>query len=433
MASISKDPGGTKRILFVAPDSKRKTIRLGKTPLADARNVKYKIESLVSSKASGQPLDNETSVWCREIPDGLADKLAKAGLIAKRKNAGNGALGAFVDLYVESREGLKPNTLRNYQQTRRHLLNHFAKDRTLSSITPGDADLFKEHLTGKGLSAATISREVKRARQFFRAAVRRKLIFENPFADVKGGTQENTSRFYFVSREEAEGTLRACPDSQWRLIFALSRYGGLRCPSEHLALRWGDVDWENQRFTVRSPKTEHNPGGEARVVPMFPELRPHFESAFDEAEPGTEYVITRYRNKNSNLRTQLLRIIAQAGLTPWPKLFQNLRSTRETELTETFPLHVVVKWLGNSQQVASKHYLQTTNEHFEQAVKPLRQEGGAPTSKAAHNAAQSVHESPGKVMYKKKENPVFTEGYEVLQSSSCTPAPPRGVEPLSSD
>ncbi len=30
--------------------------------------------------------------------------------------------------------------------------------------------------------------------------------------------------------------------TQWRLIFALSRYGGLRCPSEHLALRWGHID-----------------------------------------------------------------------------------------------------------------------------------------------------------------------------------------------
>ena len=33
--------------------------------------------------------------------------------------------------------------------------------------------------------------------------------------------------------------------------------------------------------------------------------------------------------------------IKRAGLTPWPKLFQNLRSTRETELAETFPLHVM--------------------------------------------------------------------------------------------
>jgi hypothetical protein len=60
----------------------------------------------------------------------------------------------------------------------------------------------------------------------------------------------------------------------------------------------------------------------------------------------------------------LERIIRKAGLTPWPKLFQNLRSTRETELAESYPIHVVCKWIGNRQAVAREHYLQLTDEHF---------------------------------------------------------------------
>ncbi|MGB7156829.1 MAG: hypothetical protein WBD40_02105 [Tepidisphaeraceae bacterium] len=56
--------------------------------------------------------------------------------------------------------------------------------------------------------------------------------------------------------------------------------------------------------------------------------------------------ITRYRDPASNLRTQFLRILDAAGVAPWPKLFQNLRSTRQTELTEEFPAHVVCAWLG---------------------------------------------------------------------------------------
>ena len=43
---------------------------------------------------------------------------------------------------------------------------------------------------------------------------------------------------------------------------------------------------------------------------------------------------TRYRDANANLRTRLARIIERAGLEVWPKLFQNLRLTRETELAE---------------------------------------------------------------------------------------------------
>jgi len=37
-------------------------------------------------------------------------------------------------------------------------------------------------------------------------------------------------------------------------------------------------------------------------------------------------------------------------------------------LEERFPSHVVCAWLGNSVQVARKHYLQVTDEHFEQAL-----------------------------------------------------------------
>ncbi len=61
-------------------------------------------------------------------------------------------------------------------------------------------------------------------------------------------------------------------------------------------------------------------------------------------------MITRYRESSVNLRTQMLKISKRAGLKPWPKLFQNLRSTRETELAEIFPLHVVCAWIGNTQE-----------------------------------------------------------------------------------
>jgi hypothetical protein len=44
-----------------------------------------------------------------------------------------------------------------------------------------------------------------------------------------------------------------------------------------------------------------------------------------------------------NWRTRFTKIIRRAGEEPWPKLFANLRATRETELTETYPGHVVAK------------------------------------------------------------------------------------------
>ena len=144
----------------------------------------------------------------------------------------------------------------------------------------------------------------------------------------------------------------------------------------------------------RSSKTEHHEGKSVRVVPIFPELRPYLDRAWDEVEPGTQFVITRYRNKNANLRTQLKRIIGKAGLETWLKLFANLRASRATELAAEHPGHVAAAWLSHSTQIANKHYWQVTEADFEKAShrgSTDESDSDEPgNTEVAQNAAQSV-------------------------------------------
>jgi hypothetical protein len=86
-------------------------------------------------------------------------------------------------------------------------------------------------------------------------------------------------------------------------------------------------------------------------------------------------VIHRYRGPDTNLRTQFERIIRLAGVEAWPRLFHNLRASRQTELSNEYPPHVVADWLGNTVAVADTHYLMTTDEHYQRAVGGC--EGGA--------------------------------------------------------
>ena len=176
-----------------------------------------------------------------------------------------------------------------------------------------------------------------------------------------------------VDRDAIKKVIDACSDYEWRLLIALARFGGLRCPSETLELRWGDIDWEKGRMTVRSKKTEHHEGKASREVPIFPELRSFLEEAWEQAEVGQEYVITRYRG-NANLRTQLQKIIKRAGVAPWPKLWQNLRATRATELARVFPGHVASAFLGHSETTAQKHYWQVTDEDFKKRAQNTTQQ-----------------------------------------------------------
>ena len=161
------------------------------------------------------------------------------------------------------------------------------------------------------------------------------------------------------------------------------------------------------------------------MVPLFPELRPYLEDVFEQAAPGAEYVITRYRNTNVNLRTQLLRIIKLAGLKPWPKLFQNLRSTRETELAENYPMHVICTWIGNSQAVATKHYLQVTEEHFKRATE------GALQNSLQHPAVSGCSDSQSDSAAHEK-TPVLQGCATTCEVMQVTGVGDTGLEPVTS-
>lgn len=391
MASIAHDKQTkTRRIGFTTPDGKRKTLRLGKTPKKDAEAVRVKVESLLTSRITGQPVEPETARWIATLGDTLHDKLAHAGLIDARSTA---TLGPFIDDYIRRRSDVKPTTITTYQRARRYLIRYFGEHRDLRTINPGDADDWRLDMLARGLADNTVRKSCSIAKQFARAAMRKKLIDANPFADLSGNVKANRTRDYFITRAEAAAVLEHCPDAEWRVMFALARFAGLRTPSETLRLRWADIDWGDDsgggRFTVTSPKTEHHEGKESRIVPLFPDLLPHLREAFEQADDGAEYVVTRYRDSSQNLRTQLHRIIKRAGLEPWPKLWHNLRATCETELAEHYPAHVACAWIGNSVQVAAQHYLQVTDDHYIEAAQNPTQQPPAPARDAPPDAPKN--------------------------------------------
>ena len=440
MASISNDGGGKRRILFKSPDDgKRKSVRLGKYPRRDAEAFKVKVEKLIASKIAGHAPDDETCRWLAKLDSKTSSRLARVGLIPEREAA---TLAAFIDFYITSRADVGDGTQITYRNARRNLVDFFGGNKSLSAITRGDADEWRGFMeVDEGLADNTIRRRTGCVKQFFRHAIRKGLISSDPFDDLPSSIRAVPERFYFITRDEIRKVIDACPDDQWRLIFALTRFGGLRNPSETLALRWGDINWELGRITVHSRKTERHPGGSERTIPLFAELPPYLEESFELASPGDEFVITRYRDTWANLRTQAHKIIRRAGLSPWPKVFQNLRSTRQTELTdEGYPLQTVCAWLGNSQPVAMKHYLQVHDEHFARAIRGVVDTGansGAPAAhKAAHKAAQQAAASRCTESQEEKEpmesNGVMHDNAIECESVQIDPMGDTGLEPVTS-
>ena len=377
MATLTRD----NRILFRHPadaavKGKRRKITLSDLPRQQAREVLARVESLIASKQTGI-IDPVTQAWLANIGDVLHAKLVSVELIERR---GIRQLGALIDEFLGRRQDLKPGTQAKLDRMKHDLLSFFSKERDIRSITTEEAEKFKAHYIERGLATATIFRRLVEARTIFGEAVRLKLIAENPFATVKSRNEQPQDRMIYVSPETTRQVIAAA-SPEWQTIIALARFAGLRCPSEVLSLKWEDVNWEANRFTVNSSKTEHHAGKAYRVVPIFAELRPYLEEAWDRAEEGAEFVIDGssgrgYRNQakkqggweNANLNTTLRRIIRRAGVEEWPKPFQNLRVSCATDVAERFPDHVATKWLGHSKKIADRHYRMVLETHFEEAA-----------------------------------------------------------------
>ncbi|WP_146512134.1 hypothetical protein [Thalassoglobus neptunius] len=62
------------------------------------------------------------------------------------------------------------------------------------------------------------------------------------------------------------------------------------------------------------------------------------------------------------------KIVVKSGVKPWPKIFHNLRSSRQTELTEQFGIKAACSWLGNSIRVADTSYLQVPDSLWDAAT-----------------------------------------------------------------
>ena len=274
MASLNRDKGrsGTTllRIQFVDGRGDRRAIRLGAVPVKVGQEVLRRVEELVATQVAGVAHSADLSAWLRDLPEDTYGKLAAVGLVAPRVAADVVTLEHLLRSFVE-KAAVKAGTLAAYTQTLDSLLAFYGPQKAITEITTEDADGWRNWIAKdkKGtvkkrttadnrLAPATVAKRVMVAKQAFHKAVRWGWLAKSPFADLRAGSQVNANRSHYVSAEVANDVLEACPSVEWRIVIALARYGGLRCPSEVGTVSWSDVDWAKGRLMVRSKKTEHH-------------------------------------------------------------------------------------------------------------------------------------------------------------------------------
>ena len=351
------------------------------------------IRTLNSANIGNLAIDEETARWLSGVKGWLREKLVEIGLIETPAATPQVTLGTYLAEFMANRtalvasDKLSARTTNIDHLTAECLRDFFGPDKALCQISEGDAFDFYDWLLVAGgrpvkrcgtqavvrerkpLSESTVRKRCSIASKFFLQARRKRLIDDNPFDAVdKGNLAANDNEF--ISADDAHKVLTQLPDSQWKLLFGLVRWGGLRIGSEPRQLKWEHIDLDSQRILIHAPKTKRYEGKEKREIPLFPELLPLLRTWQAETPAGEPYVLPMLLGRSdASLRDPMMRAIEGADLTVWPNLWRSLRSTRQTELEDQgFPSHVVCAWLGNGESVAKKHYLKVHEGHYAKAV-----------------------------------------------------------------
>jgi integrase len=296
---------------------------------------------------------------------------------------------------------------------------------------------------------------------FFKNAVKLGLIPTSPFDGISQKPGDPGKRWRYVSVAEAERLIEAASNVWWRTIIALARFAGLRCPSEVLSLRWDGIDWARGTMRVISPKTDCHDSGGQRTAPIFARLRPYLDEAREAAAEGQTHVIPEGlylpaangpRGWNGcNVRTTFEKVIRRAGLEVWPRPFHNLRASCETDLVREYPIPTVCKWLGNTVAVATRHYVDVSDEDVRRAAglpeagNPVQQprragpveahnarenRGRSAPGNPVQNPVQQALGTPRKRSQQEMKNPGFPGVCEGLLSVATPLVEDSGLEPL---
>lgn len=177
-------------------------------------------------------------------------------------------LGEYAATWLESIKGLvRPRTYEGYSyRLHTHVLPRFGQ-RRLDEIDVEDVLSLIGELRASGYSGWTIRSILAPLSRLFSHAVRRDVIAVSPISKLDRTERPTVwKREQRVLNPEEIGRLLDAAPERYRILLASAIMTGLR-QSELLALRWRDIDFEEQLIRVRSaldrhgkdvpPKTEH--------------------------------------------------------------------------------------------------------------------------------------------------------------------------------
>lgn len=239
----------------------------------------------------------------------------------------------------------------------------------LHEVRAGDASRFLSERALAGISPATVLRYREVILAFFNHAVRLGYLEQNPVARVpRPRLQQRDPRF--LSLDQIDELLKTLDGHSLQPLVATLIFAGLR-RAEVCWLTRDDVRLKEEPSVIRVraktirgeswlPKTRRD-----RAVPISPRLRSYLEKV---SRRGVWFFPSPQgcRWDGDNLSAQFRALMKTAGL-PWN--FLDLRHTFGSQLARKgVSLLKIAKLMGNSPEIARRHYINLMPEELGEDV-----------------------------------------------------------------
>ncbi len=391
MSSLSRTTKNGKvyfKLQFSA-DKKRRTLYLGAIRESAANKVQNRIDDILLDVNLKNRLSEESQRWILESDIKLVEKLESWGMLVTAPELWTQKLRLarpelfesdkitarkFCDWYVLQRKSdCEDSTIRKISSSLNQLIEYcteFESVESVEDITPELA--FRYQLKRRETKAeATVGKDIKIAKTAFTFGMKAGKVASNPFKELKAGSDVNLDGQHIMPVSDYEKLINATNDSDWRVIIALARLGGLRCPSELANLKWTDINWAAKTIRVTSPKTKRY-GKAERIIPLFSRLDEALSDHWELTGDKSEYVITKeqLRRRGTSLSQRFQRFREAAGIPHFANPFRNMRLSAANDVSRLPGITPknIVDWFGHDMKTALKHYHRTTRQDIQQAV-----------------------------------------------------------------
>jgi len=265
-------------------------------------------------------------------------------------------LSEWEALYFERRDrALQPSTKAIHKQTFKLLIEYFG-GQVLDVISRSDGADFRLWLEGK-MSESTVCKHIRVAKVIFNTALKEDRAKFNPFDRVSGTAPTRDIAHHILTEDEGRAIVDEAGDYQ--TLVGLLFYAGLR-KMEAFNLKWRDVDLNAGKITILNHVGHVTSKSKTRVVRIEPELKTILSRDLSRADD--EFCSTMWYKHNMILKV-LNKLRTQVGITD-KITCQTFRRTRDVLWHKSYPSFVVSKWMGHSEAVSRRHYLEVPADMY---------------------------------------------------------------------